>query len=126
MLSLLRRQIAHKLPCNARCFSAAEVSGITASSTPTAPASAQSRPSLSSVRDKKREYFVPRNTRGNLPVYTDVRNAGSRHLVLIRNIEGNATVRAALRFITVYSTVLTLLSGTCEGFEQVAFRAGYS
>lgn len=37
-------------------------------------------------------YFVPRNTRGSLPVYTDVRNAGGRYMVLIRNIEGNADV----------------------------------
>ncbi|KAG6869092.1 hypothetical protein C0993_003412 [Termitomyces sp. T159_Od127] len=27
-------------------------------------------------------YFVPRNSRGNLPVYTDVRNGGTRYLVL--------------------------------------------
>ena len=37
-------------------------------------------------------YFVPRNSRGNLPVYTDVRNGGSRYLVLVRNVEGNASV----------------------------------
>ncbi|KAF5387041.1 hypothetical protein D9615_001656 [Tricholomella constricta] len=34
-------------------------------------------------------YFIPRNTRGNLPVYTDVRNGGSRYLVLVRNVDGN-------------------------------------
>jgi len=39
-------------------------------------------------------YFIPRNTQGNLPVYTDVRNGGSRYLVLIRNIDGNANVLA--------------------------------
>ena len=37
-------------------------------------------------------YFVPRNSRGNLPVYTDVRNGGSRYQVLVRNVEGNASV----------------------------------
>jgi hypothetical protein len=37
-------------------------------------------------------YFLPRNSQGNLPVYTDVRNGGSRYLVLIRNIDGNADV----------------------------------
>jgi hypothetical protein len=37
-------------------------------------------------------YFVPRNTRGNLPVYTDVRNGGSRYLVLVRNVDGNVNV----------------------------------
>ena len=41
-------------------------------------------------------YFVPRNTRGNLPVYTDVRNGGTRYLVLVRNIDGNASVSTYL------------------------------
>ncbi|KAF9458650.1 mitochondrial large subunit ribosomal protein-domain-containing protein [Collybia nuda] len=39
-------------------------------------------------------YFVPRNTRGNLPVYTDVRNGGTRYLVTIRNVDGNANLLA--------------------------------
>ncbi|KAF8894454.1 mitochondrial large subunit ribosomal protein-domain-containing protein [Infundibulicybe gibba] len=39
-------------------------------------------------------YFVPRNTRGNLPVYTDVRNGGTRYQILIRNIDGNANILA--------------------------------
>ncbi|RDB21170.1 54S ribosomal protein img2, mitochondrial [Hypsizygus marmoreus] len=39
-------------------------------------------------------YYVPRNTRGNLPVYTDVRNGGTRYLVLIRNVDGNANALA--------------------------------
>ena len=37
-------------------------------------------------------YFVPRNSRGNLPVYTDVRNNGGRFFVLVCNIDGNAEV----------------------------------
>ncbi|KAH9842841.1 ribosomal protein L49/IMG2 [Rhodofomes roseus] len=39
-------------------------------------------------------YRIPRNSRGSLPVYTDIRNAGTRHLTLIRNIEGNADALA--------------------------------
>jgi len=39
-------------------------------------------------------YIVPRNGQGSLPVYTDIRNAGSRYLVLVRNIEGDATALA--------------------------------
>ncbi|KAF9501256.1 hypothetical protein BDN71DRAFT_1380820 [Pleurotus eryngii] len=40
-------------------------------------------------------YSVPRNSRGSLPVYTDIRNAGTRHQTLIRNIDGdpNALVK---------------------------------
>ncbi|KAF8910786.1 ribosomal protein L49/IMG2 [Mucidula mucida] len=34
-------------------------------------------------------YHVARNSRGSLPVYSDVRNAGSRYLVYIRNVDGN-------------------------------------
>ena len=37
-------------------------------------------------------YFIPRNTRGNLPVYTDIRNGGTRYLVLLRNVDGNVNV----------------------------------
>lgn len=41
---------------------------------------------------KKYPYFVPRNSLGSLPVYTDIRNAGGRHLVLVRNVDGDARV----------------------------------
>jgi len=34
-------------------------------------------------------YYIPRNSRGSLPVYSDIRNNGTRILVLIRNIEGS-------------------------------------
>lgn len=39
-------------------------------------------------------YYVPRNTRGSLPVYSDIRNNGTKILVLIRNVEGNVEVSA--------------------------------
>lgn len=37
-------------------------------------------------------YSVPRNSRGTLPVYTDIRNGGTRYLVLVRNIRGDIHV----------------------------------
>jgi Mitochondrial large subunit ribosomal protein (Img2) len=37
-------------------------------------------------------YHVIRNSRGSLPVYSDIRNAGTRYLVQVRNIEGDANV----------------------------------
>jgi len=37
----------------------------------------------------KPPYIVTRNSRGSLPVYSDIRNGGSRYLVLIRNVNGN-------------------------------------
>ncbi|RPD66007.1 hypothetical protein L226DRAFT_566489 [Lentinus tigrinus ALCF2SS1-7] len=39
-------------------------------------------------------YLVRRNARGSIPVYTDIRNGGTRYLVLIRNVEGNADALA--------------------------------
>ncbi|TFK55191.1 hypothetical protein OE88DRAFT_1723577 [Heliocybe sulcata] len=39
-------------------------------------------------------YFIPRNSRGSIPVYTDVRNAGGRFLILIRNVEGDVNALA--------------------------------
>ncbi|KAJ3728745.1 hypothetical protein EV361DRAFT_926803 [Lentinula raphanica] len=40
------------------------------------------------------KYFVPRNSNGSLPVFTDVRNGGTRLLLTIRNIDGNIPVLA--------------------------------
>jgi large subunit ribosomal protein L49 len=37
-------------------------------------------------------YAVPRNSNGNLPVYSDIRNGGSRYMVLVRNIDGDVKV----------------------------------
>lgn len=39
-------------------------------------------------------YFVPRNANGNLPVYSDIRNNGTRYLVLIRGVDGKAQALA--------------------------------
>ncbi|TBU32364.1 mitochondrial large subunit ribosomal protein-domain-containing protein [Dichomitus squalens] len=39
-------------------------------------------------------YLVRRNTKGSIPVYTDIRNGGTRYLVLIRNVQGNADALA--------------------------------
>ncbi|KZT11423.1 uncharacterized protein LAESUDRAFT_643152 [Laetiporus sulphureus 93-53] len=39
-------------------------------------------------------YDVPRNTRGSMPVFTDIRNAGTRHLTLIRNVQGDLAALA--------------------------------
>ncbi|KIJ60650.1 hypothetical protein HYDPIDRAFT_116950 [Hydnomerulius pinastri MD-312] len=40
-------------------------------------------------------YFVRRNSRGSLPVYTDIRNGGTRNLVQIRNVEGRINALAS-------------------------------
>lgn len=37
-------------------------------------------------------YSVPRNSKGSLPVYSDIRNGGSRYLILLKNIKGDINV----------------------------------
>jgi hypothetical protein len=46
----------------------------------------------SSSESSHHPYLVPRNSRGTLPVYSDVRNGGTRYLISIRNVEGNIKV----------------------------------
>ena len=38
-------------------------------------------------------YFVPRNSNGCVPVYSDFKNNKTREITLIRNVEGNVNVR---------------------------------
>ena len=45
-------------------------------------------------------YYIPRNTRGSLPVYSDIRNNGTRILVQIRNVEGNIVVTSLVMPLT--------------------------
>ena len=72
MLWLLRKDLVSRLAhANARCLS--QTSAVLSTS-------------------QKPVYFVPRNSQGNLPVYTDVRNNGARHFVLVRNVDGSAEV----------------------------------
>ena len=81
MLGLLKKDLVPRLAqANTRCLSQTPA----VLSTPQKPA-----------------YFVPRNSQGNLPVYTDVRNNGARCFVLVRNIDGSAEVDDA-DFIIVH------------------------
>lgn len=86
MLSLLRRRLFSQLPrSNANRYFSETVS---VGTEPVASTSSIS----SSEAPRVLPYFIPRNTRGNLPIYTDVRNAGGRYMVLVRNVEGNIGV----------------------------------
>lgn len=51
-------------------------------------------------------YYVPRNTRGSLPVYSDIRNNGTRVLVLIRNVEGNVEVSSMIDSIELQKLLM--------------------
>ena len=57
------------------------------------PAPSDALPQPASAPASQLPYLVRRNTKGSIPVYTDIRNGGTRYLVLIRNVEGNADVR---------------------------------
>ncbi|KLO14208.1 hypothetical protein SCHPADRAFT_826813 [Schizopora paradoxa] len=50
----------------------------------TAPSDGPTKASATSL-----PYSVARNSQGSLPVYSDIRNGGSRYLVLVRNVKGN-------------------------------------
>ncbi|CAK5263481.1 unnamed protein product [Mycena citricolor] len=39
-------------------------------------------------------YFVPRNTRKHLPVYTDFRSRGAQCFIIIKNIQGHTPALA--------------------------------
>ncbi|KAJ7349226.1 ribosomal protein L49/IMG2 [Mycena albidolilacea] len=39
-------------------------------------------------------YFIPRNIRNHLPVYTDFRTGGAQCFILIKNIQGNTPALA--------------------------------
>ncbi|ESK97871.1 mitochondrial large ribosomal subunit [Moniliophthora roreri MCA 2997] len=47
-------------------------------------------PTTASIQPLKQlPYLIRRNANSNLPVYTDIRNAGTRHLLNVRNVEGD-------------------------------------
>jgi hypothetical protein len=53
-------------------------------------------PSAESTSARK-PYFILRNSNGALPVYTDIRNGGTKQLLLIRNCEGDVNVSSYLQ-----------------------------
>lgn len=58
-----------------------------------AAAATHAAPSQSAQPIEQRyPYFIPRNSRGSLPVYSDIRNGGTRYLNLIRNVDGDVNV----------------------------------
>lgn len=71
-------------------------SGTASASAGTRPASTVSSPTATAARYP---YYIPRNTQGSIPVYTDYRNH-NRVLTLIRNVEGNVDVSPSLQQIS--------------------------
>jgi len=72
-------------------------------------------------------YYVPRNSRGSLPVYSDIRNNGTRILLLIRHVEGDVEklakdVRQAL--LDKDSRNATRLKVTVKS-RQLVLQGGY-
>ncbi|KAF9175786.1 hypothetical protein BGX21_002183 [Mortierella sp. AD011] len=71
--------------------STATTATTTASSTASAAATATTTVSSTAAKPSlPRTYFVERTKSGQLPVYSEFKNAGSRPLTIIRKIQGNA------------------------------------
>ncbi|KAJ8453762.1 hypothetical protein ONZ51_g13415 [Trametes cubensis] len=77
-------------------------------SQPVPPPPAQTSQPSHAQPEQSLPYRVRRNTRGSIPVYTDIRNGGTRYLVLIRNVEGSVDVRPVSLISPAFrSSVLT-------------------
>ncbi|GAA5850763.1 hypothetical protein JCM9279_003912 [Rhodotorula babjevae] len=84
-----------------------------------APRSAAPAPAQESVQDKL-AYFVPRTAHGELPVYTDYKNGGSRVLTIVRKAQGD--VEALRADLAEYLTAPSLVKAA-QG--QVVFSGDY-
>ncbi|KAF5358015.1 hypothetical protein D9756_001706 [Leucocoprinus leucothites] len=84
MASLLTRTFPFRAPLNSRLFSHSAATYV----------SQQPATSVLAPGNNGQRYFVPRNTNGNLPVYSDIRNNGTRYMVHIRGVDGQAHVLA--------------------------------
>ncbi|KAJ6488610.1 hypothetical protein C8R47DRAFT_487342 [Mycena vitilis] len=49
---------------------------------------------MSVLKAPLRQYFVPRNVRHHLPVYTDFRSGGAQCFILVKNIQGHTPALA--------------------------------
>ncbi|KAF9335187.1 54S ribosomal protein L49, mitochondrial [Linnemannia elongata] len=86
-----------------RTFSTSAASLDAAASTSTSAAAA---PAVSATKTTTlpRTYFVERTKAGQLPVYSEFKNAGSRPLTIIRKIQGNATALKTDLLVTYPNT----------------------
>lgn len=66
-------------------------------------------------------YHIPRNSQGSLPVYSDVRNAGSRYLILVRGVQGNVNVGQQPGRLTPLSDLLQALA---QDLGQTLYEPG--
>lgn len=85
--------LKHLMPVRGtQCYSQLQSAAATA-----AASTRQITPSLlfdtsKHATDVRYPYFIRRNSRGSLPVYTDIRNGGTRYLISIRNVQGQINV----------------------------------
>ena len=72
----------------------------------------------------KHPFFVPRNSNGNLPVYSDIRNGGTRLLVTIRNVDGNASVCIVSLLCSLARPDTFLCQALAKDLQESLFKAG--
>ncbi|KAF9923902.1 hypothetical protein FBU30_006063 [Linnemannia zychae] len=70
---------------------ATSATSLDAAATTTATSTASVASKAAKTSTLPRTYFVERTKSGQLPVYSEFKNAGSRPLTIIRKIQGNAT-----------------------------------
>ncbi|OAQ35337.1 hypothetical protein K457DRAFT_132628 [Linnemannia elongata AG-77] len=89
-----------------RTFSTSAASLDAAASTTATSTSAAAAPAVSATKTTTlpRTYFVERTKAGQLPVYSEFKNAGSRPLTIIRKIQGNATALKTDLLVTYPNT----------------------
>ncbi|KAF9286317.1 hypothetical protein BGZ88_009132 [Linnemannia elongata] len=77
-----------------------------ASTTATSTSAAAAAPAVSATKTTTlpRTYFVERTKAGQLPVYSEFKNAGTRPLTIIRKIQGNATALKTDLLVTYPNT----------------------
>ncbi|KAI0094000.1 mitochondrial large subunit ribosomal protein-domain-containing protein [Irpex rosettiformis] len=75
-----------------RCYS--QLLAATGTASANAPTQIQNTSSTPAATAVRHPYFVPRNTQGSIPVFTDYRNH-NRVFTLVRNVEGNVNALAA-------------------------------
>ncbi|KAK3817897.1 MAG: mitochondrial large subunit ribosomal protein-domain-containing protein [Linnemannia elongata] len=89
-----------------RSFSTSAASLDAAASTTATSTSAAAAPAVSATKTTTlpRTYFVERTKAGQLPVYSEFKNAGTRPLTIIRKIQGNATALKTDLLVTYPNT----------------------
>ncbi|GAA5838647.1 hypothetical protein JCM3766R1_001551 [Sporobolomyces carnicolor] len=116
-------------PSSFRSFSTTRAAPTSAPATPTPPtttpgASAGGRVGGGAREEPEPKYFVPRSQFGELPVYSDVRNGGTRVLTVIRKVHGDVT-ELHKDLVTTFLGATTTDSFTKPQTQQIVIKGDW-